>query len=344
MLREGLESGERRRRFLQEAQAASSLNHPNIVTIHDVDSANGVDFIVMEYVDGTPLNRLIRPAGLPLDPCSSTRGRSTGALAAAHGAGIVHRDLKPSNIMLARDGRPKIVDFGLSKLSRPAPASTDVTVSSGPETARGIVMGSPGYMSPEQATAAAVDAASDVFALGVVFFEMASGTLPFRGDGLRSLLRDPPTSLSSTSVRSSAGSSRALSRDVWRRIPPGVTTRRSNSSATCTRCQASRRLRAVRRPRRGSGRRRLIAAAVRCCSRRLQPLRGSFSRRAAGLERAHRRRSKKSRDSSTPADSSMSGESPAPACGAGLTMRSFSARCRRRQTSSPSRRIHRAQR
>ncbi len=195
ILPEGHGSIDRKRRFLQEAQAASALNHPNIVTIHDVDAANGVDFIVMEYVDGTPLNRLIGPAGLPLDRMLDYARQISSALAAAHGAGIVHRDLKPSNIMLARDGRIKILDFGLSKLTRPEPTSTELTRSSGPETARGIVMGSPGYMSPEQATGQAVDARSDVFSLGVVFFEMASGTLPFDNDDLRTLLRDPPKSL-----------------------------------------------------------------------------------------------------------------------------------------------------
>ena len=195
ILRDGHESTDRKRRFLQEAQAASSLNHPNIVTVHDVDSADGVDFIVMEYVDGTPLNHLIRRAGLPLDRLLDYAQQMTGALAAAHHAGIVHRDLKPSNIMVAPDGRIKILDFGLSKLSRSASGSTDVTRSSGPETVRGIVMGSPGYMSPEQALGELVDARSDVFSLGVVFFEMASGALPFPGGDLRALLRDAPGSL-----------------------------------------------------------------------------------------------------------------------------------------------------
>jgi serine/threonine protein kinase len=119
-LREGHGSIDRKRRFLQEAQAASRLNHPNIVTVHDVDSANGVDFIVMEYVDGTPLNRLIGPAGLPLDRMLDYARQITSALAAAHGAGIVHRDLKPSNIMLARDGRIKIRSGQLSPASEDA--------------------------------------------------------------------------------------------------------------------------------------------------------------------------------------------------------------------------------
>jgi dienelactone hydrolase/predicted Ser/Thr protein kinase len=195
VLRDGHGSDEGRRRFLQEAQAASSLNHPNIITIHDVDSANGADFIVMEYVEGTPLNRLIGPGGLPLERVLDYARQITSALAAAHGAGIVHRDLKPSNIIVARDERIKIVDFGLSKLTRPESTGTEITRSSGPETARGVVMGSPGYMSLEQAAGQPVDARTDVFSLGVVFFEMASGTLPFRDNDLLSLLRDVPKSL-----------------------------------------------------------------------------------------------------------------------------------------------------
>ena len=195
VLREDHGSPEHRRRFLQEAQAASALNHPNIVTIHDVDSANGVDFIVMEFVEGTPLNRLIGEAGLPLASVLDYAKQITSALAAAHGAGIVHRDLKPSNIIVARDGRIKIVDFGLSKLTRPHPSNTEITRSSGPVTDRGMVMGSPGYMSLEQATGQPVDARTDVFSLGVVFFEMATGTLPFSDHDLLSLLREPPKPL-----------------------------------------------------------------------------------------------------------------------------------------------------
>lgn len=195
VLPEGHAAGDRRRRFLLEAQAASKLNHPNIVTIHDVDSDGGVDFIVMEYVDGTPLHQLIPPTGLPLHQVVDYARQITSALAAAHGAGIVHRDLKPSNIMVARDGRIRVLDFGLSKLVRPEPTPTELTRSSGPETVRGVVMGSAGYMSPEQAMGEGVDARSDVFSLGVVFFEMASGTLPFPGKDLRALLHDPPKQL-----------------------------------------------------------------------------------------------------------------------------------------------------
>lgn len=195
-LGEGGQPADRRRRFLQEARAASSLNHPNIVTVHDVDNANGVDFIVMEHVDGTPLQRVIEPGGLPLDRLLGYARQLADALAAAHRAGIVHRDLKPSNVMLARDGRLKILDFGLSKLSPHAASSEEeTTLSSGPKTARGVVVGSPGYMSPEQAVGAAVDARTDVFSLGVVLFEMASGARPHAVNDLRALLNEKPRSL-----------------------------------------------------------------------------------------------------------------------------------------------------
>jgi dienelactone hydrolase len=195
-LGEGGQPADRRRRFLQEAQAASSLNHPNIVTVHDVDNANGVDFIVMEHVDGTPLHRVIEPGGLPLDRLLGYARQIGDALAAAHRAGIVHRDLKPSNVMLARDGRLKILDFGLSKLAPHSASSEDETMlDSVPMTVRGVVVGSPGYMSPEQAVGAAVDARTDVFSLGVVLFEMASGGRPHVVNDLRALLNEEARSL-----------------------------------------------------------------------------------------------------------------------------------------------------
>jgi dienelactone hydrolase len=195
-LGEGGQPADRRRRFLQEAWAASSLNHPNIVTVHDVDNANGVDFIVMEHVDGTPLHRVIEPGGLPLDRLLGYARQIGDALAAAHRAGIVHRDLKPSNVMLARDGRLKILDFGLSKLAPHSASSEDeTTLDSEPMTVRGVVVGSPGYMSPEQAVGAAVDARTDVFSLGVVLFEMASGGRPHAVNDLRALLNERARSL-----------------------------------------------------------------------------------------------------------------------------------------------------
>ncbi|MGI8785865.1 MAG: protein kinase domain-containing protein [Acidobacteriota bacterium] len=190
ILREGHGSSEGKRRFLQEAQAASALNHPGIVTIHDMESADNVDFIVMEYVDGTPLSRLIGPDGLPLVQVLDYADQTAGALAAAHAAGIVHRDLKPANIMVTRDGRIKVLDFGLSKLPRPEPlGNSEMTRSLAPETMPGVVMGTGGYMSPEQASGEAVDARTDVFSFGIVLYEMLTGARPFAGDSHRSMLR-----------------------------------------------------------------------------------------------------------------------------------------------------------
>jgi len=200
ILREGHGSDDGKRRFLQEAQAASALNHPGIVTIHDIELADNVDFIVMEYVDGSPLSGLIVPGGLPLVQALDYADQIAGALGAAHAAGIVHRDLKPANIMATRDGRVKVLDFGLSKRPRPEPlGSSEITRVSAPQTMLGVVMGTGGYMSPEQASGEAVDIRSDVFSFGIVLYEMLTGVRPFAGDPRRStsraVLQDQPRPL-----------------------------------------------------------------------------------------------------------------------------------------------------
>ena len=183
-------SPDRLGRFAQEARAASSLNHPNIITIHEIGEAGGLPFMVMELVDGETLRHLIRtehpiPARKVLDvACQVAEG-----LARAHSAGIVHRDLKPENVMLTRDGYVKILDFGLAKLKgdgeerRPgeisqAPTWPDLLHS--PATAAGAVLGTVGYMSPEQARGRPVDHRADQFALGAMLYEMVSGVPPFR--------------------------------------------------------------------------------------------------------------------------------------------------------------------
>src|SRR5215831_20652703 len=159
-----------RRRFVQEAKAASALNHPNIVTIYDIDQADGVYFIAMEFVAGKPLDRLIPREGLGLNTMLKYALQVADALAAAHAAGIVHRDLKPSNLMVTDRDSLKVLDFGLAKLiEKPAPEESEggetLLITSG-ATEEGAILGTVSYMSPEQAEGKPVDSRSDIFSLG----------------------------------------------------------------------------------------------------------------------------------------------------------------------------------
>lgn len=198
---------DRRRRFLQEARAASALNHPGIVTIHDIANDGGVDFLVMEYVAGHALNRLIPSDGMAVPEILDYATQMAGALAAAHAAGIVHRDIKPANVMVTPDSRVKILDFGLAKLAEPGGLGPQAVVQSGTLTmdsltAPGSVMGTVGYMSPEQVRGQDVDHRSDIFSLGCVLYEMVVGKAPFSlgtgTDTLASILRDSPVPPSQT--------------------------------------------------------------------------------------------------------------------------------------------------
>ena len=187
---------ERKLRFLQEAKAASALNHPNIVTIYDVGSESGVDYIAMEFVDGQTLDQLIPRTGMRIGEMLACAAQAADALARAHQAGIVHRDLKPSNVMISREGAVKVLDFGLAKRSQAAPAEDDATQTLKALTAEGAVVGTAYYMSPEQAEGKPVDARSDIFSFGAMLFEMATGQRPFGGGSpaavLSSILRDDP--------------------------------------------------------------------------------------------------------------------------------------------------------
>jgi serine/threonine protein kinase len=188
---------ERKRRFVQEAQAASALNHPNIITIHDIASENGVDFIVMEYVNGKTLGQLIPRRGMRLDEVLRYAIQIAGALAKAHAAGIIHRDLKPGNIMVTTDGNVKLLDFGLAKLTEPAtPYQDGRTRTLGPQSEEGSIVGTAAYMSPEQAESKPVDARSDIFSFGAVLYEMVTGVRAFQGDSrlstLSAVLREAP--------------------------------------------------------------------------------------------------------------------------------------------------------
>ncbi len=180
---------ERKRRFIQEAQAASSLNHPNIVVIHDIASEDGSDFIVMEYIEGKTLGQLIPRHGLGLQELLRYAIQIAEALSKAHAAGIVHRDLKPGNIMITPEGRVKLLDFGLAKLLEPADCGEDEqTCSMSLQSEEGSIVGTAAYMSPEQAEGRPVDARSDIFSFGAVLYEMATGARAFHGDSKLSIL------------------------------------------------------------------------------------------------------------------------------------------------------------
>jgi tRNA A-37 threonylcarbamoyl transferase component Bud32/Flp pilus assembly protein TadD len=180
---EKVADAERKRRFVQEARSASALNHPNIVTVHDIDQSDGVDFIAMEYVEGKTLDELIGRKGLKLNEALKYAVQIADALAKAHAAGIVHRDLKPGNVMVTGDGRAKVLDFGLAKLTEAAPVSQDgTTQTEHPATESGMIVGTVAYMSPEQAEGKKVDARSDIFSFGSLLYEMVTGRRPFRRD------------------------------------------------------------------------------------------------------------------------------------------------------------------
>ena len=176
---------DRKQRFVEEARSASALNHPNIVTVHDIDESGGVDFIAMEYVEGKTLNELIGRKGLKLNEALKYAIQIADALAKAHAAGIVHRDLKPGNVMVTAEGRVKVLDFGLAKLTETAPVGPkDSTLTEKPSTELGLIVGTASYMSPEQAEGKKVDARSDIFSFGSVLYEMLTGRRAFRRDSL----------------------------------------------------------------------------------------------------------------------------------------------------------------
>jgi eukaryotic-like serine/threonine-protein kinase len=197
---ESVADTERKRRFVQEAKAASALNHPNIITIHDISQSEGVDFIAMEYVEGQTLHTLIRSSQLTCEQAVDYAVQISSALAAAHAAGIVHRDLKPTNIMVTEKGLVKVLDFGLAKLTEKAEGGeATATQTMTPATEQGAIVGTVAYMSPEQAEGKPIDARSDVFSFGSALYEMVTGRRAFQGESttstLSAILRDTPMSL-----------------------------------------------------------------------------------------------------------------------------------------------------
>ena len=184
---------ERNRRFVQEARAASALNHPNIVTVYEIGEDAGTTFIAMELVEGTPLDQVLAHGPIAVPTALDYAGQIAAALETAHGHGIIHRDIKPANVVITADGRAKVLDFGLAKLVERQAA--EVTIS-GMVTRPGVIVGTVAYMSPEQAQGLAVDARSDIFSLGAVLYEMLTGRRPFSGSSdvgvITAILRDHP--------------------------------------------------------------------------------------------------------------------------------------------------------
>ena len=193
-------SPDRLARFEREARTVAGLNHPNIVTLHSVEDEDGVRFLTMELVEGQALSNLVVPSGLPLPRLLELAIPLTDALVAAHEKGVIHRDLKPGNVMVTREGRVKVLDFGLAKMmGNDAAAGHDATLTitvTEPLSGERHVMGTVPYMAPEQLRGEKVDARSDLFSLGIVLYELATGRRPFNGDSTveisSSILRDTP--------------------------------------------------------------------------------------------------------------------------------------------------------
>jgi serine/threonine-protein kinase len=200
---------ERLRRFEQEARLVSALNHPSIMTIYEIGHAESLHYIATEFIEGETLRQRLRKSRVPLDEILDIGIQVAGALAAAHQAGIVHRDIKPENIMLRLDGYIKILDFGLAKLTEryseqrsldpSVTESLDAKTIAVVNTEQGVIMGSPHYMSPEQARGLPVDERTDIFSLGVVLYELVTGRMPFEGatatDVIVSILEKGPPSI-----------------------------------------------------------------------------------------------------------------------------------------------------
>jgi len=200
---------ERLKRFEKEAKSASALNHPNIVTIHDIGSERGVSYIAMELVEGSTLRELLTGGALPIKRLLQIAPQIAEGLARAHEAGIVHRDLKPENVMVKKDGLVKILDFGLAKLSSTGSGSDEASkLPTMTGTTPGVVVGTVGYMSPEQASGQALDFRADQFSFGSILYEMATGKRAFQRktavDTLAAILNDEPEAIATIAPQTPA--------------------------------------------------------------------------------------------------------------------------------------------
>ncbi len=189
------QDGSARQRLLREARSASALNHSNIVIIHAIEEAEGKDFIVMEYVEGETLKAMIGRGPLELPRLLEFGAQVAEALAAAHAIGLIHRDIKPANIMITPQGRAKVLDFGLAKLHQPTTGACDfaaMTVTAD-LTDSGVIVGTVAYMSPEQTCGEPLDVRTDLFSLGAVLYEAATGRPPFQGPSLLTIMHNIAT-------------------------------------------------------------------------------------------------------------------------------------------------------
>jgi len=220
-------------RFRREARAIAALNHPHIVTLHSVEEDGATRFLIMELVEGSPLDRLLPPEGLPPARVLEIGAAIADALSAAHDKGIIHRDLKPANVVVTGEGRVKVLDFGLAKLAvdRPtprgggsdsAPAPTRTSDDNVPETEAGTVLGTVPYMSPEQLAGEPVDGRTDIFSLGVMLYEMVTGRRPFVGknsaETISSILRDAPRPVSEVRSRTPPHLARLIDRCLEKKV------------------------------------------------------------------------------------------------------------------------------
>jgi serine/threonine protein kinase len=193
---------ERLQRFEQEARAAAALNHPNILAVFDIGAHDGAPYIVSELLEGETLREQI--SGLPVRKAIDYAVQIAHGLAAAHGKGIIHRDLKPENIFITTDRRVKILDFGLAKLTQAEPVATAVSAlpTTPPHTQVGVVLGTIGYMAPEQVRGLAADHRADIFAFGTILYEMLTGQRAFQGDTamdtMTAILKEDPADLNVT--------------------------------------------------------------------------------------------------------------------------------------------------